>query len=60
MGLLFTYYCAACGVSDDKEPLISINGTIYEMGTARGVNCRVCPKCYMKIKEGKCKNFSLR
>lgn len=59
MGWLFEEKCAACGVSDDKEPLVSINGTIYEMGTSRGVNCKVCPECYTKIKQGKSKNFSL-
>jgi hypothetical protein len=60
MGWLFTDYCAGCGVSDDKEDLISVNGTVYELGTARGANLKVCAKCYKKIKEGKAKNFSLR
>lgn len=59
MGWLFTEYCSACGVSDDKEPLIKIHGTIYRLGTCHGANAKVCPDCYAKIKAGK-SNFSLR
>ena len=60
MGWLFTDYCAGCGVSDDKVDLIGINGTIYELGTCRGVNVKACPDCYVKIKHGKSKSISLR
>lgn len=60
MGLFFTEYCAGCGISDEKEPLVKVSGTIYRIGTAHGINAKVCPECYVKIKQGKSKNFSLR
>jgi hypothetical protein len=60
MGLLFTEFCSGCGVSDDREPLVKVTGTIYRLGTAHGINAKVCPECYIKIKQGKSKNFSLR
>ena len=60
MSILFMNYCAGCKKSDDDTPLVKVKGSIYKIGTAHGANIWLCPNCLIKVKNGECKNFSLK
>lgn len=60
MGWIFSERCAACKKPDTQTTLIRVTGTLYELGTCRGVSVKVCPDCYARIKNGESRNFSLR
>lgn len=57
MGLFSNDKCSPCGVR--KGPFIKVTGTFYELGTCRTVTTKVCPDCYVKIKNGESSNFTL-